>query len=92
MNSFTRKVYEIVLKIPLGKVRTYSWVAKKAGRPKASRAVGNILRNNPYPILIPCHRVIKSNGEIGGYSKGIRKKKALLLKEKEIIRWLKSRP
>jgi len=71
-NSFQKKVYEVVRKIPKGRVLTYKIVAKLAGRPKAWRAVGNILNKNKDP-KIPCHRVIKVNGEIGGYRYGIKK-------------------
>jgi len=84
MTPFTKKVYQAVLSIPLGEVRTYKWVAKKAGRPKAYRAVGQILKSNPYPLVIPCHRVVKSSGEIGGYSRGARIKGVLLDLERQI--------
>lgn len=84
MTLFARKVYKVVLKIPLGEVRTYKWVAKKIGRPKAYRAVGQVLKNNPYPLIIPCHRVIESNGKLGGYSRGKRMKKVLLELERQI--------
>lgn len=84
MTSFTRKVYKAVLKIPLGQVRSYKWVAKKIGHPQAHRAVGQVLRNNPYPLIIPCHRVIKSDGDLGGYSRGAKYKKMLLDLEKKI--------
>ncbi len=78
---FYKKVWLEVLKIPKGEVRTYKWVAEKIGYPKAYRAVGKALKENPLPVLIPCHRVIKSSGEIGGYSQGINKKIKLLMKE-----------
>lgn len=84
MNPFTRKVYKAVLTIPLGQVRTYKWVAQKAGSPKAARAVGQILKNNPYLLVIPCHRVIKSNGSLGGYAGGAKNKKAILDLERQI--------
>jgi len=84
MNPFAKKVYRVVLKIPLGEVRTYKWVAKKAGKPKAIRAIGQILKHNPYPLLIPCHRVICSNGKLGGYIFGKKKKKAFLDLERKI--------
>lgn len=86
MTSFTKKVYKTVLGIPLGQVRTYKWVAAKAGRPKASRAVGQVLKRNPYPLIIPCHRVIRANGGIGGYSGGLQEKKMLLELERQIKR------
>jgi len=84
MTSFTKKVYKAVLTIPLGEVRTYKWVAEKAGRPKAYRAVGQILKNNPYPLIIPCHRIIKSSGRLGGYIFNKRVKRALLNLERQI--------
>lgn len=78
ISPFAKKVYKAVLSIPLGEVRTYKWVARKAGKPGASRGVGQILKRNPYPLFIPCHRVVASNGKPGGYVFGSRKKKALL--------------
>lgn len=84
MTSFTKKVYQVVLSIALGEVRTYKWVAKKAGKPRAYRAVGQILKNNPYPLIIPCHRVIESNGKLGGYARGKKMKAALLNLERQI--------
>lgn len=80
MTSFQEKVFQVVKKIPLGEFLTYKAVAKLAGKPRAWRAVGNILNKNKDP-KIPCHRVIKSNGKIGGYKYGIKKKIALLKKE-----------
>lgn len=53
MTPFARKVYKAVLSIPMGEVRTYKWVAQKAGRPRAYRAVGTILKKNPYPLIMP---------------------------------------
>lgn len=78
LTEFEKSVYEAVSKIPQGEVRSYKWVAKKIGRPKAFRAVGNALNKNPYTKRIPCHRVIKQNGSIGGYSNGVTLKKKLL--------------
>ena len=77
------KVWEFLKTIPKGTVTTYSKVAKAVGHAKAVRAVANAIGNNPNPINIPCHRVVKANGNIGGYSGigGIKKKKALLKKE-----------
>lgn len=90
MTPFAKKVYQVVLSIPLGQTRTYKWVAQKAGSPGAFRAVGSILNKNPFPLIIPCHRVIKSNNISGGYNLGPQKKKALLALEKEIVLCLKS--
>ena len=91
MTPFTKKVYQVVLKIPLGRVRSYKWVAQKAGKPKAYRAVGTILKNNPYPLIIPCHRVVKNDLSLGGYALGRRNKKMLLGLEKEIARCVASK-
>ena len=88
MKSFSDKVYDIVKKIPKGSFLTYKQVAEKAGRPLAYRAVGNILNKNNNPD-IPCHRVIRSNGSIGEYNKGIVKKTSLLRKEGVIIKSIK---
>ena len=91
MTIFARKVYAVVSKIPLGQVRSYKWVAQKAGKPKAYRAVGTILKNNPYPLIVPCHRVVKNDLSLGGYALGRRNKKMLLGLEKEIARCFASK-
>lgn len=91
MTPFTRKVYKAVLRIPLGEVRSYKWVAKQAGSPGASRAVGQILKHNPWPLIIPCHRVVKSDNDIGGYSRGVLKKKRLLDLESKLNVCLQNR-
>lgn len=79
--GFRERVLELVEKIPKGKVTTYKHIAQAMGKPKASRAVGNALAKNPRPIEIPCHRVVKSNGKIGNYARGKKKKKELLERE-----------
>ena len=84
MTPFAKKVYKVVLSIPLGEVRTYKWVAKKIGQPKACRAVGNVLKKNIFPLIIPCHRVINSTGDLGGYALGKKMKKTLLDLERRI--------
>jgi O-6-methylguanine DNA methyltransferase len=84
VTPFAKKVYKIVLSIPLGEVRTYKWVAQRAGRPRAYRAVGQVLKRNPYPFLIPCHRVVASSNKLGGYSRGVKLKKQLLILERKI--------
>ena len=70
-------------KIPKGETRSYKEIATLIGKPNSARAVANACGRNPYPITIPCHRVIKSNGDLGGYSAagGVRKKKLLLKQE-----------
>ncbi|MDQ5901650.1 MAG: methylated-DNA-[protein]-cysteine S-methyltransferase [Patescibacteria group bacterium] len=78
--TFTQKVLDVAKKIPKGKTLTYKEVAEKAGSPGAFRAVGNILNKN-YDPNIPCHRVIKSNGEAGGYNKGRDSKINILRRE-----------
>ncbi len=69
MKTFQEKVYAVVKKIPKGKVLTYKQVAAKIGKPGAYRAVGNMLNKN-YDPAIPCHRVIRSDGKLGGYNRG----------------------
>jgi len=86
MISFQERVFRVVKKIPKGKVLTYKTVAKLAGNPKAWRAVGNILNKNPNPKIIPCHRVVKSNGKVGGYKDGTKKKISLLKKEGVVVK------
>lgn len=88
--TFQEIIFDLVRKIPAGQVRTYKELAALAGRPKAYRAVGQILKNNKNDFYsnafdkIPCHRVIKSNGEVGGYRRG-RLKKIKLLKDEGIV-------
>ena len=77
---FQNKVYRIVKEIPKGKVLTYKEVAKLIGSPRAARAVGSALNKN-YDINIPCHRVIRSDGGLGKYNRGLKKKILLLRKE-----------
>ena len=81
--KFQIRVWSYLKKIPCGTVRTYSHVAKAIGKPLAVRAVANAVGKNPYAPRIPCHRVIRSDGSLGGYSGkgGIRTKKLLLKRE-----------
>ena len=81
--KFQLKVWNFLKKIPRGKVKTYSEVAKSIGKPLAVRAVANAIGKNPLAPQIPCHRVIRSDGSLGGYSGkgGIKTKKLLLKKE-----------
>lgn len=78
--SFRSRVLSIVKGIPRGKTLSYKAVAAASGNPKAARAVGAILKTN-YDPTIPCHRVIRSDGKMGGYNRGTQRKKMLLLKE-----------
>ena len=81
--EFQVKVWLAIAKIPTGEVRTYKELARIIKKPKAIRAVANACGKNPYPIKIPCHRVVGSNGYLGGYSAkgGIKQKKSLLKQE-----------
>jgi len=85
--TFPPKVYEIVKNIPKGKVATYAQVAQLAGSPGAARAVGTAMKNNPNMSLIPCHRVVGSDGQMHGYSAGdgVSSKLELLRSEGVII-------
>jgi methylated-DNA-[protein]-cysteine S-methyltransferase len=74
-------VYDLLLKIPAGKVSTYGDLAKALGNPAASREIGRILGRNPNPITVPCHRVVMSDGKVGGYAYGSDKKIELLEEE-----------
>lgn len=78
---FQRRVLEVVRGIPRGEVRPYSWVAREAGSPRASRAVGTVMANNPIPLIIPCHRVIRNDGSPGKYGFDPQKKVKLLKDE-----------
>jgi len=75
---FQRKVWETTRRIPYGETRSYRWVAGQTGNPRAARAVGQALGRNPLPIIIPCHRVIASDGRLGGFTGGLEMKRRLL--------------
>jgi O-6-methylguanine DNA methyltransferase len=81
MKTFTEKVYAVVAKIPRGQTMTYQEVARRAGNSRAARAVGNIMHNNPDTEKVPCHRVVRSDGTIGGYARGTAKKITILKRE-----------
>jgi methylated-DNA-[protein]-cysteine S-methyltransferase len=76
--SFQQSVWRTVRHIPRGETRSYGWVASQIGLPNAARAVGQALKRNPVPIVIPCHRVVAGNGTLGGFSGGVKIKKFLL--------------
>jgi methylated-DNA-[protein]-cysteine S-methyltransferase len=78
VHGFTRKVLEQTARIPFGSVSTYREVATRAGSPLAVRAAGNALGSNPIPIVVPCHRVVRTGGGLGGYTGGIERKVKLL--------------
>jgi len=81
LTEFERDVLAVLAKIPRGEVRTYAWLAREVGRPKAVRAVGNIMAHNPVPLILPCHRVVPSSGGLGNYALGTEMKRELLQRE-----------
>jgi methylated-DNA-[protein]-cysteine S-methyltransferase len=78
VGTFGRRVLRATAAIPFGEVRTYAQVAEQAGNARASRAAGNALGANPMPIVVPCHRVLRTSGALGGYTGGLHRKEALL--------------
>ena len=76
--DFARRVLQATAAIPFGQIRTYGEVAARAGNPKAARAAGRALGSNPIPIVVPCHRVVGTNGQLTGYTGGLHRKIALL--------------
>lgn len=81
VTTFTRRVLESTCDVARGETRTYQWLARRIGMPDAARAVGNALGSNPLPLVIPCHRIIRGDGTVGGYAFGSRMKAALLESE-----------
>jgi methylated-DNA-[protein]-cysteine S-methyltransferase len=81
ITPFRRAVLEEAMHIPAGETRSYGWLAEKVGRPRAARAVGRVMATNPFPIVVPCHRVVGSNGSLTGYGGGLAMKEALLKAE-----------
>jgi len=77
-SDFQKQVLLAEYNIPRGYISTYKRIATSIGNPKGSRAVGNALANNPFPLIIPCHRAVKSNGELGGFQGGLKMKQELL--------------
>jgi methylated-DNA-[protein]-cysteine S-methyltransferase len=90
--DFQREVWEATRLIPYGETRSYSWVAAQIEKPKAVRAVGQALGRNPLPVIIPCHRVLASDGALGGFGGGLVMKRFLLNLEKSAAsrRWLEA--
>ena len=81
--AFQWRVWQELRKIPCGQTRTYSEIAAALGQPKAMRAVGRACATNPVSVVIPCHRVVREDGSLGGYRWGLQRKQALLRQEKE---------
>jgi methylated-DNA-[protein]-cysteine S-methyltransferase len=79
--GFARKVLQATAKIGFGQVSTYKEVAERAGSPRAVRAAGNALGSNPIPVIVPCHRVLRTGGKLGGYTGGLDRKEYLLTLE-----------
>lgn len=78
ITPFRRQVLEECARIPAGQTKSYGWLAAKVGRPNAARAVGRVMATNPWPLLIPCHRVVGSTGALHGYGGGLPLKERLL--------------
>lgn len=78
VSPFTRRVLEETAKIERGQTRSYQWLARRIGMPQAARAVGNALGSNPVPLAIPCHRIVRGDGSLGGYAFGTQMKRSLL--------------
>jgi methylated-DNA-[protein]-cysteine S-methyltransferase len=78
---FQRRVWAVTRRIPWGQTRPYCWVAARAGDPRAARAVGQALAANPVPLVVPCHRVLRSDGGLGGFGGGLDLKRRLLKNE-----------
>jgi methylated-DNA-[protein]-cysteine S-methyltransferase len=81
IRGIARDVLGATARIPFGRTSTYGEIARRIGRPQAARAVGNALGSNPIPIMIPCHRVLRAGGQLGGYGGGIERKHVLLTLE-----------
>ncbi len=81
LTDFSAQVLKQTCKIPRGKVATYSGLAARLGAPRAARAVGTALANNPFPLIVPCHRVVRADRSLGGFGGGLKMKKELLHRE-----------
>jgi methylated-DNA-[protein]-cysteine S-methyltransferase len=84
--NLDKKIYKKLLEVPKGKITTYGELAKAVGLKNGQRAVGKIMNKNPYPVIIPCHRVVKSDGKIGGYAYGEEIKSNMLTREGIVIK------
>jgi len=79
--NLDKKIYKKLLQVPKGKITTYGELAKAVGMKNGQRAVGKIMNKNPYPVIVPCHRVVKSDGKVGGYAYGEEIKSNMLQNE-----------
>ncbi|TRZ69481.1 MAG: MGMT family protein [Nitrosopumilaceae archaeon] len=84
--NIDKKIYKKLLEVPRGKITTYGELAKAVGLKNGQRAVGKIMNKNPYPVIIPCHRVVKSDGKVGGYAYGEEIKSDMLTREGIVIK------
>ncbi len=84
--NIDKKIYKKLLEVPKGKITTYGELAKAVGLKNGQRAVGKIMNKNPYPVIIPCHRVVKSDGKVGGYAYGEDIKSDMLTREGIVIK------
>lgn len=84
--AFQQRVWAALRKIPYGETRSYAEIARRIGRPRATRAVARACASNPTALLIPCHRVVRADGELGGYRWGVERKRALLKREEQTLR------
>ena len=84
--NLDKKIYKKLLEVPKGKITTYGELAKAVGFKNGQRAVGKIMNKNPYPVIIPCHRVVKSDGKVGGYAYGEEIKSDMLTREGIVIK------
>ena len=84
--NLDKKIYKKLLEVPKGKITTYGELAKAVGLKNGQRAVGKIMNKNPYPVIIPCHRVVKSDGKVGGYAYGEEIKSDMLTREGIVIK------
>ena len=76
-----KKIYKKLLQVPPGKITTYGELSRAIGLKNGQRVIGRVMKNNPFPVIVPCHRVVKSNREIGGYAFGVDIKRNMLAKE-----------
>ena len=79
--TLSTRVYKKLLLVPKGKITTYGELSKAVGLKNGQRAIGMIMKKNPFPVIVPCHRVVKSNGKIGGYVYGEKVKSQMLVNE-----------
>ena len=79
--TLSTRVYKKLLQVPKGKITTYGELSKAVGLKNGQRAIGMIMKKNPFPVIVPCHRVVKSDGKIGGFVYGERVKSQMLIKE-----------